>query len=71
MLGGESILRAFCSSALWQVYQTLYLSFRVKECRPPSPWDAGMILLSMGDADTHSSALGLQTQQFVTMTGYK
>jgi hypothetical protein len=41
----------------------LYLSFRMKECRPPSPRDAEMILLSMWDADTHSSALGLQTQQ--------
>jgi hypothetical protein len=27
----------------------LYLSFRMQECRPPSPQDAGMILLSMGD----------------------
>jgi hypothetical protein len=26
-----------------------YLSFRMQECRPPSPQDAGMILLSMGD----------------------
>jgi hypothetical protein len=24
--GGETILRAFGSSALWQIYQTLYLS---------------------------------------------
>jgi hypothetical protein len=24
--GGETILRALCSSALWQIYQTLYLS---------------------------------------------
>jgi hypothetical protein len=46
----------------------LYLSFRMQECRPPSPQDAGMILPCMGDGmgwDTHSSALGLQTQQFV------
>jgi DMSO/TMAO reductase YedYZ heme-binding membrane subunit len=27
----------------------LYLSFRLQECRPPSPQDAGMIVLSMGD----------------------
>jgi hypothetical protein len=27
---------------------TLYLSFRMQECRPPSPQDAGMIVLSMG-----------------------
>jgi hypothetical protein len=27
----------------------LYLSFRMQECRPPSPQDAGMILSSMGD----------------------
>jgi hypothetical protein len=40
----ESIL-----SALWKIYETLYLSFRMQECRPPSPQDVGMILLSMGD----------------------
>jgi hypothetical protein len=27
----------------------VYLSFRMQECRPPSPQDAGMILPSMGD----------------------
>jgi hypothetical protein len=27
----------------------LYLSFRMQECRPPSPQDAGLILPSMGD----------------------
>jgi hypothetical protein len=27
----------------------LYLSFRMQECRPPSPQDAGMIVLSTGD----------------------
>jgi hypothetical protein len=27
----------------------LYLSFRMQECRPPSPQDVGMIELSMGD----------------------
>jgi hypothetical protein len=27
----------------------LYLSFKMQACRPPSPQDVGMILLSMGD----------------------
>jgi hypothetical protein len=27
----------------------LYLSFRMQECRPPSPQDTGMILSSIGD----------------------
>jgi hypothetical protein len=27
----------------------LYLSFRMQECRPPSPQDVGMILPFMGD----------------------
>jgi hypothetical protein len=27
----------------------LYLSFRMQECKPPCPQDAGKILLSMGD----------------------
>jgi hypothetical protein len=46
--GGETILRAFCSSALWQIYQTLYLLFRMQECRLITPsWDAGIIVLSM------------------------
>jgi hypothetical protein len=27
----------------------LYLSFRMQECRPPSPQDAGMVVPSMGD----------------------
>jgi hypothetical protein len=27
----------------------LYLSFRMQECRPPSPQDAGMLLLSIRD----------------------
>jgi hypothetical protein len=41
----------------------LYLSFRLQECRPPSPQDAGIIIALRGGWDTHSSALGLQTQQ--------
>jgi hypothetical protein len=27
----------------------LYLSFRMQECRPPSPQDVGMVLPSIGD----------------------
>jgi hypothetical protein len=30
--GGKTILGAFCSSALWQIYQTLYLFFRLQKC---------------------------------------
>jgi hypothetical protein len=41
----------------------LYLSFRLQECRPPSSQDAGTIIALRGGWDTHSSALGLQTQQ--------
>jgi hypothetical protein len=47
--GEKTTLRAFCSSALWQIYETLYLLFRVQECRPLTPQDARMILLSMGE----------------------
>jgi hypothetical protein len=47
--GKGTILRAFCLSALWQIYQALYLFFSMQECRPPSPQNAGMLLLSMGD----------------------
>jgi hypothetical protein len=47
--GGETTLRAFCLSALWQIYETMYLLFRVQECRPLTPQDAGIIVLSMGD----------------------
>jgi hypothetical protein len=28
----ELVLRVFCSSALWHIYQTLHLLLRVKEC---------------------------------------
>jgi hypothetical protein len=42
----------------------LYLSFRMQKCRPLSPQDAGIIIALHGGWDTHSSALGLQTQQF-------
>jgi hypothetical protein len=38
--------------------------FRMQECRSITPsQDAGMIVLCMGEWDTHSSALSLQTQQ--------
>jgi hypothetical protein len=35
--GRETILKAFCSSALWQIYQTLYLFFRMQKCRFTAP----------------------------------
>jgi hypothetical protein len=65
LIGGRGpILRAFWSSALWQIYETLYLS---------PLQDAGMQVYNSfsgcrnhsalhGGWDTHS-ALGLQTQQ--------
>jgi hypothetical protein len=58
--GGETILRAFCSSALWQIYQTgisssgcrnadLQLALKMQECRFTTPsQDVGIIVLSMG-----------------------
>jgi hypothetical protein len=68
MVGG-TILRAFCSSALWQICETLYLLFRVQECRftPPSQgagirfithsWDAGMQICNSG-CTNHSAFHG-------------
>jgi hypothetical protein len=41
-------MRAFGSSALWQIYQTRYPLFRMQKCRFTTPQDAGMIVLSMG-----------------------
>jgi Na+-translocating ferredoxin:NAD+ oxidoreductase RnfC subunit len=40
----------------------------MQKCRftPPSQ-DAGIIVLSMGEWDTHSSALGLQTQHYLIL----
>jgi hypothetical protein len=38
----------------------------VQECRFTTPQDAGITVLSMGGWDTHSSALGLQTQHYET-----
>jgi hypothetical protein len=52
--GGETILRAFCSSSLWQIYQTLYFLFRVQDCRLITPsQNAGTIVLSTEGWDTH------------------
>jgi hypothetical protein len=47
--GGETILRAFCSSALWQICETLYILFSMQEYRfiPPSQ-DAEIIVLPWG-----------------------
>jgi hypothetical protein len=40
-----------------QIYQTLYLLFRMQECRFTAPsQDAGITVLSMEGWDTHSSA---------------
>jgi hypothetical protein len=48
--GGGTTLRAFCVSAPWQIYETLYLLLRVQECRFITPSQgAGTILLSKGD----------------------
>jgi hypothetical protein len=50
LMGGWTNLRVFCLSALWQIYEVLYLLFRVQECRfITPPQDAGVIVLSMGD----------------------
>jgi hypothetical protein len=49
---GGTTLRAFCLSALWQIYETLHLLLRVQEWYG-SPWSWA----------TYSSALGIQTQQ--------
>jgi hypothetical protein len=50
---------------LWQIYQTLYLFFRVQECRPLTPQDTGMILLWCGGIRySLICALGLQTQNY-------
>jgi hypothetical protein len=58
-VGGKTTLRTFCLSALWQIYETLYLLLRVQECRFITPSQgAGLIVLAMGDGIlTHSSAL--------------
>jgi hypothetical protein len=49
-LRGETTLRAFCLSALWQIYETMFLLLRVQECRfITPPQGAGLIVLSMGD----------------------
>jgi hypothetical protein len=67
---GEAILRSFCLSALWQIYQTQYLLFRMQECRFITSQDAGIIVLSMGGLDTHSPSLGLHTRdKYPTVVG--
>jgi hypothetical protein len=48
--GQGTTLRAFCSSAPWQIYETLYFLLRVQECRFITPSQgAGLIVLSMGN----------------------
>jgi hypothetical protein len=65
--GGDSIFRTFCSSTLWQIYETLYFLFRMQKCRFTTPshgaecrsltsQNAEIIVLSTGGWDTHSSA---------------
>jgi hypothetical protein len=57
-------LGAFCLSALWQIYVTLYLLLRVQECRFTAPSQgAGFIVLSMGDGYSLICPLGSQAQQ--------
>jgi hypothetical protein len=47
---GRTTLRAFCLSALWQIYETLYLLLRVQEFRFITPSQGtGLTVLSMGD----------------------
>jgi hypothetical protein len=70
--GGGTILRAFCLSSLWQIYETLYLLLRVEECRFTTPSLGARMQASnssgcRNDMALHggwasSSALGLQTQ---------
>jgi hypothetical protein len=46
----ETTLKAFCLSALWQIYETLSLLLRVQDWRFITPsQSAGLIVLSMGD----------------------
>jgi hypothetical protein len=54
---GRTTLRAFCLSALWHIYETLYLLLRVQECRFITPSQGtGLTVLSMGDGiHTHLS----------------
>jgi hypothetical protein len=51
--GGETILTAFFSSALWQIYQTWYFFFRMQEYRFITPQDVGIIVFSMRGWDAH------------------
>jgi hypothetical protein len=64
LIGDEDNLRAFCLSALWQIYETLYLLLRVQECRFITPYlGAGLMVLSMGMGYSFICSLGFQTQQ--------
>jgi hypothetical protein len=57
---GGAILRVFCSSVLWQIYQTLYLLCRMQEYRftPPSQ-DAGMQIYNSSGYKNHSALHGV------------
>jgi hypothetical protein len=67
LIGGKTMLRAFCSTALWQIHETLCVLFRVQEYRFTTPsQDAGIQIYNSfsgyrnhsglhGGWDTHSS----------------
>jgi hypothetical protein len=46
---GNNLDSILLISPVADLSDSVYLSFRMQERRPPSPQDAGMILLSMGD----------------------
>jgi hypothetical protein len=46
---GNNLESILLISPVADLSDSVYLSFRMQERRPPSPQDAGMILLSMGD----------------------
>jgi hypothetical protein len=68
LLMGETILRASYLSALWQIYETVYLLFRVQECRfmwscnSFSRCRAHRALHGEWDTDSLFCPLGPQTQ---------
>jgi hypothetical protein len=49
LLGRGNNLESILLISLVADLSGLYLSFRMQECRPPSPQDAGMVLPSMWD----------------------
>jgi hypothetical protein len=55
LIGGNNLENIL--SALWQIFETLYLLLRVQECRFITPSQgAGLTVLSMGDGRlTHLS----------------